>query len=175
MPRNKNTAPLTLNTVRFTKIFRKSIQNLFENLLKFYRNSIKILSKLYRTSIEILSEFYWFFIEGPLGRAHRRPSIYALHTVSDRRREACNLKPEIAWGRNRDGHVVQGIVPKWCWFAYMLCYRDMCCPSFRFWSTECGEHFCTKWGQMRCKKLEISLRSHAIKQTMLNVACQKGL
>ena len=35
-------------------------------------------------------------IEGPLGRAHRRPSIYALHTVSDRRREACNLKPAIA-------------------------------------------------------------------------------
>ena len=43
------------------------------------------------------------FIEGPLGRAHRRPSIYALHTVSDRRREACNLKPAIAWRRNRDG------------------------------------------------------------------------
>ena len=42
-------------------------------------------------------------IEGPLGRAHRRPSIYALHTVSDRRREACNQKQEIAWGRNRDG------------------------------------------------------------------------
>ena len=42
-------------------------------------------------------------IEGPLGRAHRRPSIYALHTVSDRRREACNQKPAIAWGRNRDG------------------------------------------------------------------------
>ena len=41
--------------------------------------------------------------EGPLGRAHRRPSIYALHTVSDRRREACNQKPAIARGRNRDG------------------------------------------------------------------------
>ena len=28
---------------------------------------------------------------------------------------------------------------------------------------------------MRCKKMEISLRSHAIKQTMLNVASEKGL
>ena len=37
-----------------------------------------------------------YSIEGPLGRAHRRPSIYALHTVSDRRREACNQKPAIA-------------------------------------------------------------------------------
>ena len=35
-------------------------------------------------------------IEGPLGRAHRRPSIYVLHTVSDRRREACTQKPAIA-------------------------------------------------------------------------------
>ena len=70
---------------------------------------------------------------------------------------------------------LQGIVPKWYWFAYMLGYRNMCCMSFRFWSTECGEHFCTKWGQMRCKKMEISLRSHAIKQTMLNIASEKGL
>ena len=70
---------------------------------------------------------------------------------------------------------LQGIVPKWYWFAYMLGYRNMCCMSFRFWSTECGEHFCTKWGQMRCKKMEISPRSHAIKQTMLNVASEKGL
>ena len=60
---------------------------------------------------------------------------------------------------------LHGIVPKLYWFAYMLGYRNMCCMSFRFWSTECGEHFCTKWGQMRCKKMEISLRSHAIKQT----------
>ena len=28
---------------------------------------------------------------------------------------------------------------------------------------------------MRCKKVEISLRSHAIKQTMLNIASEKGL
>ena len=47
---------------------------------------------------------------------------------------------------------LQEMVPKWCWFAYMLGYRNMCCMSFSFWSAECGEHFCTKWGQMRCKK-----------------------
>ena len=70
---------------------------------------------------------------------------------------------------------LQGIVPKWYWFAYMLGYRNMCCMSFRFWSTECGEHFCTKWGQMRCKYTEISPRSHAINQTMLHVASEKGL
>ena len=70
---------------------------------------------------------------------------------------------------------LQGIVPKWCCFAYKVGNRNMCCMIFRFWSTECGEHFCTKLGQMRCKKLEISLRSHAMKQTMLNVASAKRL
>ena len=29
---------------------------------------------------------------------------------------------------------LQGIVPKWYWFAYMLGYRNMCCMSFCFWS-----------------------------------------
>ena len=35
-------------------------------------------------------------IEGPLGKAHRRPSICALHKVSDCRKEACNQKSATA-------------------------------------------------------------------------------
>ena len=158
-------------------------------------------------------------IEGPLGRAHRRPSNLrsAKHgrhkeksrsyTKLTKMLQRCihlfNWRPSgegtpppfnlcSAYSfRSAKGSMqsetgdcmrtkswrlaLQGIVPKWYWFAYMLGYRNMCCMSFRFWSTECGEHFCTKWGQMRCKKVEISLRSHAIKPTMLNVASEKGL
>ena len=35
------------------------------------------------------------FIEGPLGRAHRRPSIHARHSVAGRRKEACNTRSAI--------------------------------------------------------------------------------
>ena len=39
-------------------------------------------------------------IEGPLGRAHRRPSIYARHTIAGWRKEACNATSAIAGGRH---------------------------------------------------------------------------
>ena len=42
-------------------------------------------------------------VGGPLGRAHRRPSIYARHTVADWRKEACHPKSATARGRNHDG------------------------------------------------------------------------
>ena len=44
---------------------------------------------------------YFYIIEGPLGRAHRRPSIYARHTVAGWRNEACNRRSAIAKGQNR--------------------------------------------------------------------------
>ena len=42
-------------------------------------------------------------IEGPLGRAHRRPSIYAWQTIADWRKEACDPESATAGGRHRGG------------------------------------------------------------------------
>ena len=38
-------------------------------------------------------------IEGPLGRAHRRPSVHARHTAADRREETCKAKSATVGGR----------------------------------------------------------------------------
>ena len=38
-------------------------------------------------------------IEGPLGRAHRRPSVHARHTAADRRKETCKAKSATVGGR----------------------------------------------------------------------------
>lgn len=43
-----------------------------------------------------------YLLKALWGGQHRRPSIYARHTVTDWRTEACNLKSATAGGRNHD-------------------------------------------------------------------------
>ena len=70
-------------------------------------NVIAVLVFLVSVGFDIgLSNLPFFnvvFIKGPLGGAHLRPSVYARHTVSDWRKEACHPKSASAGGDHHDG------------------------------------------------------------------------
>ena len=75
-------------------------------------------------------EFTLLIIEGPLGRAHRRPSIYARHTVAGWRKEACNTRSAIAGGgQDADMHAMYlaGSVRR----KYLCEVGSNCCVSAR--------------------------------------------
>ncbi len=63
-------------------------------------------------------------MEGPLGRAHRRPSVHARHTIAVRQKETCKANSAIAGGRHHeDMHAI--------YLAGSVSYTYLCDVGFK--------------------------------------------
>ena len=95
-------------------------------------------------------------IEGPLERAHRRPSIYVRQTVAGWRVKACQPKSAIPRRRYHGDMYTT-------YFAISVSLTYLCDVS-----SESRVHFSAKWWRKHGENMKMSCKMHAVEHIMTN-------